>query len=78
MTMTRTVMTVPRFSKNQLVYFVGGVGTILGCRSDSGTWNYTVEMEMGPEPPMGRVGAETRLLLHEEDIQGVMTPGIPL
>lgn len=70
--MTTKVMTIPRFSKNQLVCFVGGVGTILGYQSDSGTWAYAVEMEMGPEPPMGRVGSETRILLHEADIQEVM------
>ncbi len=65
-------MLIPRFSKNQVVRFIGGVGKVLGYRSESGTWNYTVEMQMGPEPPMGRVGAETRLLLYEEDIQEVM------
>ncbi len=56
-------------SKNQLVCFIGGVGKILRYRPESSKWNYTVEMEMGPEPPMGRVGAETRLLLYEEEIQ---------
>jgi hypothetical protein len=70
--MTASMMTTPRFNKNQLVYFIGGVGKILGYRPDSDTWVYTVEMEMQPEPPMGRVGAETRLLLSETDIQGVM------
>ena len=72
MTRTANVMTIPRFSKNQLVCFIGGIGKILGYRPESGTWNYTVEMEMGPEPPMGRVGSETRILLHEADIQEVM------
>lgn len=67
--MTVNVMTIPRYAKNQLVCFVGGVGTILGYQTDSGTWVYAVEMEMGPEPPMGRMGAETRILLHEADIQ---------
>lgn len=67
-----TVMTAPKFTKNQQVYFIGGVGIILGCKLDSNTWNYIVEMEMGSEPPMGRVGAETRLILHEKDIQGVI------
>lgn len=70
--MTADVMTIPRFSKNQLVGFLGGMGTILNYQLDSGTWFYAVEMEMGPEPPMGRVGAETRILLHEADIQEVM------
>lgn len=69
--MTANMTMLPRFSKNQLVRFVGGVGKILGYRLEADTWNYTVEMEMGPEPHMGRVGAETKLLLYEEDIQGV-------
>ena len=63
------MMTKPKFGKHQHVSFIGGVGTILGCRIDSGTWAYAVEMEKGPEPPMGRIGAETTLLLLEADIQ---------
>lgn len=62
-------MTFPKFSTNQLVCFIGGTGVIVKCFPASGTWTYTVEMELGPEPPMGRVGAETRLLLNETDIQ---------
>ncbi len=72
MAMTANMMTIPRYAKNQLVCFVGGFGTILDCQPDSGTWVYALEMEMGPEPPMGRVGAETRILLLEADIQEVM------
>lgn len=71
MTMTADLMTIPKFGKNQQVCFVGGVGTILGYRPDLKTWVYAIEMEMGPEPPMGRVGAETRILLHEAEIEEV-------
>lgn len=65
-------MTFPKFNTNQHVCFIGGKGVIVHYYADSSTWTYTVEMEMGPEPPMGRVGAETRLLLHEMDILEVM------
>jgi hypothetical protein len=70
--LTTTNMTIPRFDKNQRVWFVGGVGTIRYCRVESGTWTYGVEMEMGPEPDMGRIGSETTILLHEADIHEVM------
>lgn len=68
---TAIAMTPPRFSKNQMVCFVGGVGTIRSCRPESGTWTYVVEMELGPEPDMGRVGSETTILLLEADIHEV-------
>lgn len=66
------VITMPKFSKKQRVCFVGGVGTIKNCQPESGTWTYTVEMELGPEPDMGRVGSETTILLYEVDIYEVM------
>lgn len=66
------LMTKPRFSKNQLVCFVGGAGTIVGYQPESDRWIYAVEMEMGPEPSMGRIGAETRLLLDEMEIREVI------
>ncbi|MDF5729455.1 MAG: hypothetical protein PUP92_15935 [Rhizonema sp. PD38] len=65
-------MTHPKFSRNQLVRFVGGTGVIVSYYLNSNTWTYTVEMEMGPEPSMGRVGAETMLLLHEIEIKEAM------
>ncbi len=65
-------MMIPRFRKNQRVCFVGGVGTIRYCRSEVSTWTYAVEMEMGPEPDMGRIGSETTILLHEADIHEVI------
>lgn len=64
--------TLPRFSKNQFVSFIGGMGKILNCQIDSGMWAYAVEMEMGPLPEVGRVGPETTILLYETEIQDVM------
>ena len=71
LTTTNAIMK-PRFGKDQRVCFVGGVGTIKNCRSESSTWTYAVEMELGPEPDMGRIGSETTILLHEADIHEVM------
>lgn len=76
MTSTQRVIhdyrTQPRFQTNQMVNFVGGIGKIKNYRPDSGTWTYAVEMEMGLEPEMGRVGFETTILLDEGDIQEVI------
>jgi len=58
---TAIAMTPPRFSKIKWCA-VGGVGTIR-LPPESGTWTYVVEMELGPEPDMGRVGSETMILL---------------
>jgi hypothetical protein len=53
------------------VRFIGGVGKIKSFRSESNTWAYAVEMEMGAEPDFGRIGVQTTILLHEDDILGV-------
>ncbi len=62
----------PRFCKDQIVWFVGGTGRVKSYQPDADSWFYSVEMEMGPEPDMGRIGFETTILLHETDITGVM------
>jgi hypothetical protein len=62
----------PKFSQEQMVCFPGGTGTIRRCHLESGTWAYTVEMALGPEPDLGRVGSETTILLHEADIEELM------
>lgn len=63
-------MMVLRFSRNQIVYFSGGIGTIKSYLPNSNnTWTYAIEMEMEPEPDFGRVGFETTILLHETEIQ---------
>lgn len=65
-------MIKPKFSKNQTVCFVGGVGTIESYRADSSTWAYTVEMKKGQTGKISTVGSETTIFLHEEDIHGVI------
>jgi hypothetical protein len=64
--------TLPRFNQNQLVSFIGGNGKILSSKLDCGTWTYAIEMEMGPLPSMGRIGAETTILLYEVEIENVL------
>ncbi|HEY9696247.1 MAG TPA: hypothetical protein V6D10_03225 [Trichocoleus sp.] len=61
---------IPRFNRNQPVRFVGGQGTIRSYHPESGSWKYLVEMEMGPEPDVGRIGYETTVLLLESDLFG--------
>jgi hypothetical protein len=65
---TATIATVPQFRKGQKVSFIGGTGTIKSYQSEAGSWSYLVEMEMGPEPDMGRIGYETTILLTQADI----------
>ena len=60
----------PQFHLNQRVYFVGGCGTVKHCQPYAQTWTYAVEMELGPEPEMGRIGSEATILLYESEIQG--------
>ncbi len=62
----------PKFNKNQVVHFIGGVGIILDLQADSDTWKYSVEMEKVPECDIGRIGTETTVYLHEADIAGVV------
>ncbi len=62
----------PKFSKEQRVCFIGGVGAITSCRAESGTWTYTIDMDMGAEPDLGRVGSETTILLQEAEIHKVV------
>lgn len=66
--MAAIVTPVPRFRKGQTVKFVGGTGTVKSHHLDSSSWTYLVEMAMGPEPEMGRIGYETTLLLNESDL----------
>lgn len=66
--MSANFMEKPRFRRNEMVRFMGGVGRIKHYKPDSNTWAYAVEMEMGPKPDFGRVGAETTIVLHESEI----------
>ncbi|MER3495077.1 MAG: hypothetical protein C4323_24515 [Mastigocladus sp. ERB_26_2] len=63
----------PKFNKNQVVYFIGGIGIILDLQVDSATWKYAVEMEKEPETNIARLSNETTIFLHEADIDGVIT-----
>lgn len=67
--MVATVKTsAPQFRQGQCVRFIGGAGTVRSFRPDSGSWTYQVEMEMGPEPAIGRIGYETTVVLAEADM----------
>ncbi|AFZ30624.1 hypothetical protein Glo7428_2086 [Gloeocapsa sp. PCC 7428] len=66
--MAATITKVPQFRKGENVKFVGGVGTIKSYQLEAGSWTYAVEMAMGPEPEMGRIGYETTVLLNEADL----------
>ncbi len=58
----------PKFRQQQKVDFIGGTGEVKSLQREAGIWIYTVEMHMGLEPEFGRIGAETTILLEEEDI----------
>lgn len=58
----------PKFHRQQQVGFIGGTGEVKNFQREAGIWIYTVEMDMGLEPDFGRIGAETTIVLQEEDI----------
>ncbi len=60
-----------QFKYDQKVYFTGGIGTVKDCCFDSGRWFYTIEMPLGVEPDMGRIGAETKIVLEEKEVQAI-------
>lgn len=62
-------MTIPKFSLEQFVRFIGGEGKVREFHTDAGRWSYLVEMEMGEEPEMGRIGYETMILMPETDLE---------
>jgi hypothetical protein len=64
-------VSVPKFYQDQLVCFIGGEGKVKYLRPDAGSWLYTVEMAMGPEPEMGRIGYETMIVLPETDLSAL-------
>jgi hypothetical protein len=69
--MSVSLSSAPRFSRNQFVRFIGGEGKVKELHANSGNWSYTVEMEMGPEPEIGRIGYETTILLSEADLNAL-------
>ncbi len=66
--MSASILAEPKFCSGQIVAFIGGEGVINNYRFESGSWEYLVEMPMGQEPEMGRVGYETMIWLSELDI----------
>ena len=60
-----------RFKYNQKVYFTGGIGRVKDCCFDSGKWSYTIEMPLSVEPDLGRIGAETQVVLEEMEVQAI-------
>ncbi|WP_138497430.1 hypothetical protein [Nostoc sp. PA-18-2419] len=70
--MSASVLPIPKFCNGQTVSFIGGEGIIKNYRFKSGSWEYLVEMPMGPEPQMGRVGYETMIWLSEVDIYSLV------
>ncbi len=60
--------TAPRFQRGQMAAFIGGQGVIKNYQLEAGSWAYVIEMEMGPEPEIGRVGCETTVCLFETDL----------
>jgi hypothetical protein len=61
----------PKFHLYQTVHFIGGIGTIENIQRQDSRWTYTIKMSMGEKPDFGRVGAETTILLEEQDIRQV-------
>jgi hypothetical protein len=62
------LVAAPSFDYAQKVNFVGGSGVIRSYQREAGTWNYLVEMELGPEPDFGRIGAEATVIISEADL----------
>jgi hypothetical protein len=68
MMITTSTSTIPKFSQNQQVCFIGGVGKIRNCRVESGGWLYVVKMPLESEINLRRVGSEATILLYETEI----------
>ncbi len=71
MIMNSNCLNQPKFKLNQIVSFVGGIGTVKSVQQQDHLWTYTIEMSLGAKPDFGRVGAETTILLAEQDIRQV-------
>ncbi len=71
--MITTLTRAPSFRPTQCVRFEGGEGIVRDFKSESGNWTYLAEMALGTEPPFGRVGAETMIVLNETDVLAAYT-----
>ena len=63
--------TQPKFHCHQIVHFFGGSGKIKRIQQQAICWTYHVEMSLGVEPDFGRVGAETTVVIEEQDLRPV-------
>jgi hypothetical protein len=70
--MSASILSAPKLCKGQIVRFMGGEGVINNYRFESDRWEYLVEMPMGPEPEMGRIGYETMIWLSAIDISSII------
>ncbi len=66
--MSNILMNAPIFQQTQRVKFAGGDGIVQSFKPESGSWLYDIEMALGPKPLFGRVGAETIIILNEEEL----------
>ena len=64
----KTLSTSPKFCPHQQVHFLGGNGTIRFFHPDGNNWLYGVEMPLGTEPDLGRIGHETVVLIPETEL----------
>lgn len=58
----------PNFHCEQRVQFLGGAGIVRSYKPEADSWSYLVEMELGPEPDFGRIGAEAMVIIPEADL----------
>ena len=65
----------PQFYRHQTVSFLGGIGKIKRIEKQALGWTYHVEMSMGIEPDFGRVGAETTIVLEEQELYPIEQMG---
>ena len=54
---------------------MGGIGKIKSIQQQAICWTYHVEMSMGVEPDFGRVGAETTIVLEEQELYPIEQMG---
>jgi hypothetical protein len=67
--LTYLSLSKPKFTRNQTVGFIGGIGKIKNIQQQNNRWTYTIKMSMGAKPDFGRLGAETTILLEEHDLR---------
>ena len=61
----------PQFYRHQTVLFLGRIGEIKSIQPQAIGWAEHVEMGMGAEPDFGRVGAETTIVVEEQELRPV-------